>query len=460
MCAAARRGHDPRRAARRVERRRRAVPEFAAANGTGGRGRAFHGGGVSDNLAFGRRWWRSGWRRALARDENQAKEQAERFGRNAVEVISAPELEARLGAGRPLRIKLGMDPTAPDLHLGHSITLKKLRDFQRAGHTVVFLVGDFTAMIGDPTGRSETRKPLTREQIEANARTYQNQVAKVLDPALTEVRFNSEWMNGVDTRRLIEIAAKLSVARMLERDDFERRLEKQEPLFLHELLYPLIQGYDSVALKADVELGGTDQKFNMLVGRELQRAFGQQPQIVFTMPLLEGLDGVRKMSKSYGNYVGLTEAPEEMFGKLMSIPDALMPRYFELLTDVGMDELAAIRAGAIPPMEAKKRLAALIAEEYHGAAAANRAREYFESKFQRREVPRDVPVYRIAETLWIGELMKQLRFASSTSDARRLLSQGAVRVDGAAVTDMNFRFVPGEHRVLEVGKRRVARIER
>jgi tyrosyl-tRNA synthetase len=266
-------------------------------------------------------------------------------------------------------------------------------------------------------------------------------------------------MNGVDMRRLIEIAAKLSVARMLERDDFERRLEKQEPLFLHELLYPLIQGYDSVALKADVELGGTDQKFNMLVGRELQRAFGQPPQIVFTMPLLEGLDGVRKMSKSYGNYVGLTDTPEDMFGKLMSIPDVLMPRYFELLTEIGIDELAAIRAGSIHPMEAKKRLAMLIVEEYHGAAAAERARAYFESKFQRREVPRDAPVYRIAEALWIGELMKQLKFASSTSEARRLLSQGAVRVDGETVGDMNFRFVPGEHRVLEVGKRRVARIE-
>ncbi len=425
----------------------------------GGFRRAFRSRGDLVNLAFGRRSGRAAGGSALARDENRAKEEAERFGRNAVEVISSPELEARLAQGRPLRIKLGMDPTAPDLHLGHSITLKKLRDFQRAGHTVVFLVGDFTAMIGDPTGRSETRKPLTREQIEANAQTYRNQVSKVLDPALTEVRFNSEWMNGVDMRRLIEIAARLSVARMLERDDFERRLEKQEPLFLHELLYPLIQGYDSVALKADVELGGTDQKFNMLVGRELQRAFGQPPQIVFTMPLLEGLDGACKMSKSYGNYVGLTEAPEEMFGKLMSIPDALMPRYFDLLTDIGIDELAAIRAGSIHPMEAKKRLAALIVEEYHGAAAAERARAYFESKFQRREVPRDAPVYRIAEALWIGELMKQLKFASSTSDARRLLSQGAVRVDGETVDDMNFRFVPGEHRVLEVGKRRVARIE-
>jgi tyrosyl-tRNA synthetase len=396
----------------------------------------------------------------LSVDENEAKDQAAELGRNAVEVISSAELATKLSEGRPLRIKLGMDPTAPDLHLGHSIALKKLRDFQRRGHTVIFLVGDFTAMIGDPTGRSETRKPLSPEQIKANAETYQSQVAKVLDPAKTEVRFNSEWMNQVDTRTLIEIAAKLSVARMLERDDFEKRLEQQEPLFLHELLYPLIQGYDSVALAADLEIGGTDQKFNMLVGRELQRAYAQPPQVVMTMPLLEGLDGVRKMSKSYGNYVGLTDQPEEMFGKLMSASDHLMLKYYELLTEVDGAEIAAIRSGAIHPMEAKKRLASLIVAEYHDAAAAKAARDYFETKFQLREVPADAPVFRLAQELWVCELMKQLRFASSTSEARRLLAQGAVRVDGRTVTDLNFRFVPGEHKVLEVGKRRVARIER
>jgi tyrosyl-tRNA synthetase len=393
-------------------------------------------------------------------DENQAREVAAELGRNAVEVISAEELAAKLREGRPLRIKLGMDPTAPDLHLGHSISLKKLRDFQRQGHTVIFLVGDFTAMIGDPTGRSEVRKPLSPDQIKLNAQTYQSQVSKVLDPARTEVRFNSEWMSQVDTRKLIEIAAKLSVARILERDDFEQRLERQEPLFLHELLYPLIQGYDSVALQADVELGGTDQKFNMLVGRELQRAYGQPPQVVMTMPLLEGLDGKRKMSKSYGNYVGLTEPPEEMFGKLMSVSDQLMLRYFELLSEVDTAELAAIRSGAIHPMEAKKRLATLIVSEYHDAPAAAAGRRYFESKFQRHEVPQDIPVFRLAQDLWICELIKQLRFAPSTSEARRLLGQGAVRVDGQTVTDVNFRFVPGEHKILEVGKRRVARIER
>jgi len=392
-------------------------------------------------------------------EENDAKEQAQELGRNASEVISGDELTAKLREGRALRVKLGMDPTAPDLHLGHSVTLKKLRDFQRRGHTVIFLVGDFTAMIGDPTGRSETRKPLTREQIVANAETYQRQVAKILDPALTEVRFNSEWMDKLDVRGLIEIAAKLSVARMLERDDFEKRLAEQQPLFLHELLYPLVQGYDSVALRADVELGGTDQKFNMLVARELQRAFNQPPQVVITMPLLEGLDGVRKMSKSYGNAVGLTDAPRDMFGKLMSIPDRMMPRYFELLTDVAPVELAAIRSGLAHPMESKKRLATEIVAEYYDSDAASDARDYFESKFQRREVPQDVPVFRIAAELWICELLKQLGFAASTNEARRLVGQGAVRVDRQTVTDINFHFVPGQHRILEVGKRRVARIE-
>jgi tyrosyl-tRNA synthetase len=392
-------------------------------------------------------------------EESEAKEQARELGLNASEVISGDELAAKLREGRPLRVKLGMDPTAPDLHLGHSVTLKKLRDFQRCGHTVIFLVGDFTAMIGDPTGRSETRKPLTREQIVANADTYQRQVSKILDPALTEVRFNSEWMDKLDVRGLIEIAAKLSVARMLERDDFEKRLAEQQPLFLHELLYPLVQGYDSVALRADVELGGTDQKFNMLVARELQRAFGQPPQVVMTMPLLEGLDGVRKMSKSYGNAVGLTDAARDMFGKLMSIPDRMMSRYVELLSDAAPTELAAIRSGKAHPMESKKRLATTIVAEYHNSDAAKDAREYFESKFQRREVPQDVPVFRIAEELWICELLKQLGFAASTNEARRLVGQGAVRVDRQTVTDINFHFVPGQHRILEVGKRRVARIE-
>jgi tyrosyl-tRNA synthetase len=314
-------------------------------------------------------------------------------------------------------------------------------------------------MIGDPTGRSETRKPLSRDQIERNAETYRAQAFKILDRERIEVRFNSEWMNELGVRRLIEIAAKVSVARLLERDDFEKRLAAEEPLFLHELLYPVIQGYDSVALEADLEIGGTDQKFNMLVGRELQRHFGQAPQAVMTMPLLEGLDGVRKMSKSYGNYVGLTDKPEDMYGKLMSAPDQLMVRYYELLTKATAEEIAAVKSGGLHPMEAKKRLARTIVGEYHGARAADRAEQYFESKFQRREIPASAQVYRIAEDLWICELMKQLQFTPSTSEARRLVSQGAVRVDGRTITDVNFRFIRGEHKVLEVGKRRVARIE-
>jgi len=388
------------------------------------------------------------------------KEQAIELGRKAAEVISLGELADKLGEERPLRIKLGMDPTAPDLHLGHSITLKKMRDFQRAGHIVIFLVGDFTAMIGDPTGRSETRKPLTREDIQVNAETYRRQVAKILDPAKTEIRFNSEWMDKLDLRDLIKIAATLSVARMLERDDFEKRLSDQQPLFLHELLYPLVQGYDSVALNADVELGGTDQKFNLLVGRELQRAFGQPPQVVMTMPLLEGLDGVHKMSKSYGNYVALTDSAEEMFGKLMSLSDPMMVRYYNLLTEVPSDEIAGITSGTIHPMDAKKRLASMIVAEYQGAEAANRARAYFETRFQHRETPADLPVFRIDRELWICELIKQLRFTSSTSEARRLIGQRAIKVDGQIVSDVNFHFVPGEHSLLEVGKRRIARIER
>jgi tyrosyl-tRNA synthetase len=393
-------------------------------------------------------------------DENQSLARAQRLARGAVELIALADLAERIAQGRALRIKLGLDPTAPDLHIGHSVVLKKLRDFQRDGHTVVFLVGDFTALIGDPTGRSETRKPLSREEISRNAETYRTQAFAILDPALTEVRFNSEWMNDLSVSRLIEIASRLSVARLLERDDFEKRLESQEPLFLHELLYPLIQGYDSVALRADLEIGGTDQKFNLLVGRELQRAFGQPPQIVMTMPLLEGLDGVRKMSKSLGNAVGLTEAPTEMFGKLMSVSDALMLRYYEVLTDVSPDRLAAIRSGAVHPMEAKKQLAGRIVAEYHGAGAAKAARAFFESKFQRHEVPDSVPVFRIDGDLWICELIKQLNFARSTSEARRLVGQGAVRVDGQTVTDLDFRFIAGEHRILEVGRRRVARIAR
>src|SRR5258708_10099084 len=312
--------------------------------------------------------WRSELKKTAA-SEIQANQQASALAHGAVEVISPAEFAAKVALERPLRIKLGMDPTAPDLHLGHSVTLKKLRDFQRAGHTVIFLVGDFTAMIGDPTGRSESRPPLSREQITRNAETYRGQAFKILDPDRTEVRFNSEWMNELGVRQLIEIAAHISVARLLERDDFEKRLANEEPLFLHELLYPVIQGYDSVALQADLEIGATRPKFNMLVGRELQRHFGQTPQDVMTMPLLEGLDGVRKMSKSYGNYVGLPDKPEDIYGKLMSIPDQLMVRYYELLTSARPEEIAAVKSGERHPMEGEKRLAPTILEGHNGEDA-------------------------------------------------------------------------------------------
>ena len=397
---------------------------------------------------------------ARPNQEMAISEQVKALSRNAVEVISEPELIRKLDEKRPLRIKLGMDPTAPDLHLGHTLALQKLGDFQRHGHTVIFLVGDFTAMIGDPTGRSEVRPALSAEQIRKNAETYRKQVFKVLDPRNTEIRFNSEWMNEMGTGDLIKTAAHISVARLLERDDFEQRLDERRPLFLHELLYPVIQGYDSVALRADVEIGGTDQKFNMLIGRELQRAFGQPAQVVMTLPILEGLDGTRKMSKSLRNYVGLVEPAEEMFGKLMSISDQLMVRYYELLTDASAEEIAGIKSGALHPMEAKKQLASAIVSRYHDPSAAEKAREYFEIKFQRRQVPQQVPVFRLAEALWICELMKQLGFAASTTEARRLIAQRAVKVDGEVVTDMNYRFTPGQQSLLEVGKRRIARIQK
>lgn len=394
-----------------------------------------------------------------AKADQAGGERAQWLARGAAEVISLEELASKLAQGRALRVKLGMDPTRPDLHLGHSITLKKLRDFQDDGHTVVFLVGDFTATIGDPTGRSQARPPLSRQEVAANAETYRTQVFKLLDPSRTEVRFNSEWMDQLGVRDLIGVAATVSVARLLERDDFEKRLAEREPLFVHELLYPLIQGYDSFALKADVELGGTDQKFNMLAGREIQRALGQPPQVVMTFPMLEGLDGARKMSKSLGNYVALSEQPEEMFGKLMSISDRLMVRYYELLAALPAAELQRIKSGALHPMEAKKRLAAAIVAEYHGAEAAARAQSYFETKFQRRQVPAGVPQVKLEQSTWICELLRQLGFVASTSEARRLIGQGAVRLDGEKVADVNFQLVPGRHALLEVGKRRVARLE-
>jgi tyrosyl-tRNA synthetase len=390
-----------------------------------------------------------------------AREQIELLRRGAVEILLEDELVKKLERGKPLKIKAGFDPTAPDLHLGHTVLLQKMKQFQDLGHEVVFLIGDFTGMIGDPTGRSETRKPLTHEEVEKNAATYKEQVFKILDPQKTAVDLNSRWMEKMNAVALIELAAKHTVARMLERDDFKTRYQSQQSITIHEFLYPLIQGYDSVALKADVELGGTDQRFNLLVGRELQREYGQEPQVVLTMPLLEGTDGINKMSKSLGNYIGINEAPEDIFGKMMSISDDLMWRYAELLSERPLAEIQRTRAevaeGKAHPMEFKKALAEEIVTRFHGARAGESAREYFETRFQKRQIPKNVRMqFSPPERVGVCQLLVDLKFARSKREARGLVAQGAVRVDGQAVSDINFEFQRGRHRLIEVGKTRIA----
>jgi tyrosyl-tRNA synthetase len=383
--------------------------------------------------------------------------------RGAVEIVPEEELIAKLKRGRPLRVKAGFDPTAPDLHLGHTVLIQKMKQFQELGHEVIFLIGDFTGMIGDPSGKSETRKQLTKEEVLKNAETYKEQIFKILDRQKTIVEFNHRWMEKMDAAAMIELAAKYTVARMLERDDFKQRYQREQPISIHEFLYPLMQGYDSVALKADVELGGTDQRFNLLMGRVLQREYGQESQVVLTMPLLEGLDGVQKMSKSLGNYIGITEAPEDMFGKIMSISDGLMWRYYELLSDNGLEEISALRAkvekSEVHPMEAKKSLAAELVARFHGVAAANTARDYFETRFQDKTLPKDIrQKFSAPEPIWICRLMVELKFASSTSEARRLVAQNAVKVDAQLVNDVNFKFDRARHQVIEVGKNRIAQV--
>ena len=384
--------------------------------------------------------------------------------RGAVEIIPEDELIAKLKLARPLRIKAGFDPTAPDLHLGHTVLIQKMKQFQELGHEVIFLIGDFTGMIGDPSGKSETRKQLTREEVVKNAETYKEQIFKILDPQKTTIEFNHTWMEEMDAVSMIGLAAKYTVARMLERDDFKQRYQKQQPISIHEFLYPLIQGYDSVALKADVELGGTDQRFNLLMGRELQREYGQAPQVVLTMPLLEGTDGVHKMSKSLGNYIGINEAPEEMFGKIMSISDALMWRYCELLSDKSLTEIQAMRAQveneAVHPMVAKKSLAAELVARFHGAEAARSAQDYFETRYQKKSVPKEIKKqFSAPDPVWICELIAdRLGFAKSRGEARRLIAQGAVKVDGKVVTDVNFQFQGRDHEIIEVGKKRIAQV--
>jgi len=388
-------------------------------------------------------------------------EQMEILRRGCVEVLEEGELRERLRSGVPLRVKAGFDPTAADLHLGHTVLLQKLRHFQQLGHQVIFLIGDFTARIGDPTGRSETRPVLSRESIDANARTYVEQVGKVLDMSNVEVRRNSEWLDPLGSDGMIRLAAQYTVARMLERDDFEKRYRNHRPIGVHEFLYPLIQGHDSVALNADVEIGGTDQKFNLLVGRDLQRAGGRRPQVVMTLPLLEGKDGQQKMSKSLGNAIGVCDAPDQMFGALMSISDELMMRYYELLSDRTLAEVGEIRGGRVHPMEAKKQLAAELVVRFHGANAGADARAAFEKRFQRRELPNDVP-----EFAWTGgsdrvgvcRLLHDTGLAASKGEARRLVEQGAVRIDGERVADPVEEIAAVGSPLVEVGKRRILRV--
>ena len=379
--------------------------------------------------------------------------------RGVAHIFPEDELHARLRTGRPLRVKLGVDPTAADIHLGHTVVLTKLRQFQDLGHHAVLIIGDFTAMVGDPSGRSATRPSLSRAEVDAHARTYEDQVSRVLDPRRLEVRRNSDWLGHLSLDDAIRLASKTTVARMLERDDFQQRYRKGAPIGLHEFLYPLLQGYDSVVVQADVELGGTDQTFNLLVGRELQRDAGQEGQVAVVVPILEGLDGVQKMSKSLGNHVGITEAPEEMYGKLMSISDKLMLRYYELLSRQSGEQLLAVERGEVAPMDAKKALAAELVERFHGPAAAETAARFFEERFQKRSAyePTRIEVRTPTADVWICQLIKEVGFAPSTSAARRLVAQGAVRVDGQAV-DVDFRFRRGVHRLLEVGRRRLAAV--
>jgi tyrosyl-tRNA synthetase len=393
-----------------------------------------------------------------------ALEQLAELRRGTAEILLEADLERKLRTGRPLRIKAGFDPTAPDLHLGHTVLINKMALFQRLGHEVTFLIGDFTGLIGDPTGRNATRPPLTPADVQANAATYQAQIFKILDPKLTRVDFNSRWMGKMDASGLIQLAARHTVARMLERDDFARRYKGGQAIAIHEFLYPLVQGYDSVALEADVELGGTDQKFNLLVGRQLQEAYGQEPQVVMTMPLLEGLDGVNKMSKSLGNYVGIAEAPDQMFGKLMSVSDDLMWRYFDLLSfrpNADIERLKQEIAAGRNPRDVKFELGMELVERFHGAGSGARARDEFIARFQQGGLPEDLAEVTLsagADGIGLANVLKGAGLVPSTSEAFRQLKQGAVKVDGERVEDGALRFAAGETHVFQVGKRRLARI--
>ncbi len=392
------------------------------------------------------------------------KQQLAELARGTDEVLPEDGLEAKLQKGRPLIVKTGFDPTAPDLHIGHTVLINKMRQFQEFGHEVVFLIGDFTGMIGDPSGKNATRPPLSADEIKQNAVTYESQIFKILDADKTRIEFNSNWMGSMDAAGLVRLASHHTVARMLERDDFKKRYEGGQPISIHEFLYPIVQGYDSVALKADVELGGTDQKFNLLVGRQLQQDFDQEPQLVMTTPLLEGLDGVQKMSKSLGNYVGITDAPGEMFGKLMSISDELMWRYFELLSFRSLDDVAGLHKrvdDGMNPRDAKFELALEIVTRFHDANAAEAAKQVFISRFREGEMPEDMLELTLEAQdgeLGIAHLLKGAGLVSSTSEAFRMIKQGAVRIDGERVEDRSLTIDAGSTNVYQVGRRRFARV--
>lgn len=387
-----------------------------------------------------------------------------RLRRGSDEILPADELEQKLAAGTPLRVKAGFDPTAPDLHLGHTVLINKLREFQRLGHHVIFLIGDFTGMIGDPSGRSATRPPLTREEVKANAATYQQQIFRILDPDKTEIAFNSSWMDKMTAADLIRLASSHTVARMLERDDFEKRYKSGRPIAVHEFLYPLVQGYDSVALKADVELGGSDQKFNLLMGRQLQQAAGEPPQVILTVPLLEGTDGAQKMSKSLGNYIGIDEPAHEMFGKIMSISDALMWRYFDLLSFRSLAEIAVFRRGVAQgdnPRDIKFKLAREIVARFHGEHAAKAAEADFIKRFSNNALPDNIAEIEIKvdnNGLPLANSLKAAGLVTSTSEAHRLARQGAVRIEGQRVADGRQVLPPGFSAVIQIGKRKFARL--
>ena len=403
----------------------------------------------------------------------EIKEQLKILKRGVSDLISEDELKDKLveaeKEGRPLKVKLGLDPSAPDIHLGHTVVLRKLKQFQDLGHEVHLIIGDFTGMIGDPTGKSETRNQLTKEEVLENARTYQEQFSKVLDPEKTNVVFNGDWLNEMNFADVLELSAHYTVARMLERDDFSKRYNAEKPIGIHEFFYPLMQGYDSVAIEADVELGGTDQRFNLLVGRKLQQEYGQEPQVVLMMPLLEGLDGVNKMSKSLDNYIGVYDKPSDMFGKVMSIPDDMIVRYFELLTDISIERLdqmkEKLKRDDFNPMELKKELAHEIVEEYHSQEDAVKARQEFESVFSKGNLPEDIPVIEIAESdledgeLWIVKLVAATGLVDSNSQARRMIKQGAVTINDEKYEKINLDIEVEDEMIIQIGKRRFAKIK-